>query len=107
MELLTVLMDLAPLLPVEPSLWAKFIAAVSAVAGGIVFGALNLIKKVFKDKKGGEKMKILLDIAPMPEDYITPGEIAGDMFLRALPFLIGAAIAVVAVALIMTVIKKK
>ena len=52
-------------------------------------------------------MKILLDIAPMPEDYITPGEIAGDMLLRALPFLIGAAIAVVAVALIMTVIKKK
>ena len=50
-------------------------------------------------------MKILLDIAPMPEDYITPGEIAGDMFLRALPFIIGAA--VVAVALIMTVIKKK
>ena len=52
-------------------------------------------------------MKIFLDIAPMPEDYMTPGEIAGDMLLRALPFLIGAAIAVVAVALIMTVIKKK
>ena len=52
-------------------------------------------------------MKILLDIAPMPEDYMTPGEIAGDMLLRALPFLIGAMIAVVAVALIMTVIKKK
>ena len=52
-------------------------------------------------------MRILLDIAPMPEDYMTPGEIAGDMFLRALPFLIGAEIAVVAVALIMTVIKKK
>ena len=52
-------------------------------------------------------MRFLLDIAPMPEDYITPGEIAGDMLLRALPFLIGAAIAVVAVALIMTVIKKK
>ena len=52
-------------------------------------------------------MKILLDIAPMPEDYMTPAEIAGDMFLRALPCVIGAAIAVVAVALIMTVIKKK
>ena len=52
-------------------------------------------------------MKTLLDIAPIPEDYMTPGEIAGDMLLRALPFLIGAAIAVVAVALIMTVIKKK
>ena len=52
-------------------------------------------------------MRILLDIAPMPEDYMTPGEIAADMFLRALPFLIGAAIAVVVVALIMTVIKKK
>ena len=52
-------------------------------------------------------MKILLDIAPIPEDYMTPAEIAGDMFLRALPFVIGAAIAVVAVALIMTVIKKK
>lgn len=52
-------------------------------------------------------MKILLDIAPMPEDYMTPGEISGDMFLRTLPFIIGAAIAVVAVALIMTVIKKK
>ena len=55
MELLTILMDLAPLPPVEPSLWAKFIAAVSAVAGGIVFGALNLIKKVFKDKKEEKK----------------------------------------------------
>ncbi len=52
-------------------------------------------------------MKILLDIAPIPEDYMTPGEIAGDMLLCALPFIIGAAIAVVAVALIMTVIKKK
>ena len=52
-------------------------------------------------------MRILLDIAPMPEDYMTSGEIAGDMLLRALPFIIGAAIAVVAVALIMTVIKKK
>ena len=28
-------------------------------------------------------MKILLDIAPMPEDYMTPGEIAGDMLLPA------------------------
>ena len=52
MEFLSVLMDLAPLPPVEPSLWAKFIAAVSAVAGGIVFGAVKLIKKVFKNKKG-------------------------------------------------------
>ena len=52
-------------------------------------------------------MKILLDIAPMPEDYMTPGEIAGDMLLRALPFIIGAAVVAVAVALIMTVIKKK
>ncbi len=54
MELLTILMDLAPLPPVEPSLWAKFIAAVSAVAGGIVFGAVKLVKKVFKDKKEDE-----------------------------------------------------
>jgi hypothetical protein len=52
-------------------------------------------------------MKILLDIAPMPEDYITPTEIAGDMFLRALPFIVGAAAIVDAAALIITVIKKK
>jgi hypothetical protein len=54
-------------------------------------------------------MRFLLDIAPIPEDFVpmTPAEIAGDMFMRALPFIIGAAIAVVAVALIMTVIKKK
>lgn len=52
-------------------------------------------------------MKILLDIAPIPEDYITPAEIAGDMFLRALPFIVGAAAVVVAAALIITVIKKK
>ena len=54
MEFLSVLMDLAPLPPVEPSLWAKFIAAVSAVAGGIVFGAVKLVKKVFKNKKEDE-----------------------------------------------------
>ena len=52
-------------------------------------------------------MKILLDIAPIPEDYITPAESAGDMFLRALPFIVGAAAVVVAAALIITVIKKK
>ncbi len=54
-------------------------------------------------------MKILLDIAPIPEDFVTmtPAEIAGDMFLRALPFIIGAAVIVVAAALIITVIKKK
>ena len=51
MELLTVLMDLAPLPPVEPSLWAKFIAAVSAVAGGIVFGAVKLVKKAISKNK--------------------------------------------------------
>ena len=55
MELLTILMDLAPMPPVEPSLWAKFIAAVSAVAGGIVFGAVKFVKKVFKDKKEEKK----------------------------------------------------
>lgn len=55
MELLTILMDLAPMPPVEPSLWAKFIAAVSAVAGGIVFGAAKLVKKVFKNKKEEKK----------------------------------------------------
>ena len=55
MELLTIFMDLAPMPPVEPSLWAKFIAAVSAVAGGIVFGAVKLVKKVFKDKKEEKK----------------------------------------------------
>lgn len=48
-----------------------------------------------------------MDLAPMPEDYITPAEIAGDMFLRALPFIVGAAAIVVAAALIITVIKKK
>ena len=37
--------------PVEPSLWAKFIAAVSAVAGGIIFDAVKLVKKVFKNKE--------------------------------------------------------
>lgn len=52
-------------------------------------------------------MKILLDIAPIPEDYMTPAEIAGDMFLRALPFVIGAVVVVVAAALIITVVKKK
>ena len=51
MEFLSILMDLAPMPPVEPSLWAKFIAAVSAVAGGIVFGAVKLVKKVFKNKE--------------------------------------------------------
>ena len=37
-------------------------------------------------------MKILLDIAPIPEDFVpmTPDKIAGDMLFRALPFLIGA-----------------
>ncbi len=55
MEFFGILMDLAPMPPVEPSLWAKFIAAVSAVAGGIVFGAVKLIKNVFKDKKEDKK----------------------------------------------------
>ena len=55
MELLAILMDLAPMPPVEPSLWAKLIAAVSAFAGGIVFGAVKLIKKVFKNKKEDKK----------------------------------------------------
>ena len=52
-------------------------------------------------------MRYLLDIAPIPEDYITPAEIAGDMFLRALPFIVGAAAIIVAAALIIMVIKKK
>lgn len=55
MEFFGILMDLAPMPPVEPSLWAKFIAAVSAVAGGIVFGAVKLIKNVFRDKKEDKK----------------------------------------------------
>ena len=56
-----------------------------------------------------EFLSILMDLAPMPEDYITPtpAEIAGDMFLRALPFIVGAAAIVVAAALIITVIRKK
>lgn len=55
MELLTILMDLAPMPPVEPGIWAKFVAAVSAFAGGIVFCAVKLVKKVFKGK--GENKK--------------------------------------------------
>ena len=54
-------------------------------------------------------MKILLDIAPIPEDFVpmTPDKIAGDMLFRALPFLIGAVVIAVAAALTITVIKKK
>ncbi|MBR2639730.1 MAG: hypothetical protein IKL18_01530 [Oscillospiraceae bacterium] len=55
MEFLTILMDMAPMPPVEPGLWAKFVAAVSAFAGGIVFCAVKLVKKVFKGKKEEKK----------------------------------------------------
>ncbi len=55
MELLSVLMDIAPMPPVEPSLWAKLAAAAAAFAGGIVFGAVKLIKNVFKGKRGNKK----------------------------------------------------
>lgn len=53
MEFLSVLMDLIPpsVPPGEPGLIAKMIAAVSAAAGGIVFGAVSLIKKAFDNKK--------------------------------------------------------
>ena len=51
MELLTVLMDRAPIPPVEPSLWAKFVAAVSAFVGGIVWGTYKLIRKVIKKRE--------------------------------------------------------
>lgn len=53
MEFLSVLMDLIPpsVPQGEPGLIAKMITAVSAAAGGIVFGAVSLIKKVFNNKK--------------------------------------------------------
>lgn len=51
MELLSILMDIAPMPPVEPSLWAKFVAAISAFAGGIVWSAYKLIRKVIKKKE--------------------------------------------------------
>ena len=51
MELLSILMDVAPMPPVEPSLWAKFVAAISAFVGGIVWSAYKLIRKVMKNKE--------------------------------------------------------
>lgn len=57
MELLTILMDAAPIPPTEPGLFAKLFAAVAAVAGGIVFGAVKLIKKVLRGRKEEKKRK--------------------------------------------------
>lgn len=51
MELISILMDIAPMPPVEPSLWAKFVAAISAFVGGIVWSAYKLIRKVIKKKE--------------------------------------------------------
>ena len=51
MELLSILIDVAPMPPVEPSLWAKFVAAISAFVGGIVWSAYKLIRKVMKKKE--------------------------------------------------------
>lgn len=57
MELLSILMDIAPppsLMPGEPGLWAKFIAWISAMVGGIVWSAYKLIRKTI-NKKGDKK----------------------------------------------------
>lgn len=51
MDFIPVLMDLAPMPPVEPGLLAKMFAAVSAFAGGIVLGAWQLIKKIIGKKE--------------------------------------------------------
>lgn len=54
-------------------------------------------------------MKILLDLAPVPSDFVpqSPSEIAGDMTLRALPVILVAAVIVVAAAFIVSKISKK
>ncbi|MBQ2795988.1 MAG: hypothetical protein IJE83_05250 [Oscillospiraceae bacterium] len=54
MELFAVLLDIAPMPPAEPSLWARFLAAVSAAVGGIVWSAVKLIYKA-TDKNKKEK----------------------------------------------------
>ena len=54
MELFAVLLDIAPMPPAEPSLWARFLAAVSATVGGIVWSAVKLIYKA-TDKNKKEK----------------------------------------------------
>ena len=53
MELLTILMDAAPI-PPEPGLLGKIAAAISAFVGGIAWSAYQLIKKAIK-KKGDKK----------------------------------------------------
>ena len=50
MELLTILMDVAPI-PPEPGLLGKIAAAISAFVGGIVWSAYKLIRKVIKKKE--------------------------------------------------------
>ncbi len=54
-------------------------------------------------------MKILLDIAPLPSDFVpqSPGEIFGDMLLRAIPFVLVAAVIVFAAAILISKISKK
>lgn len=55
MEFLAMLLDIAPMPPVEPSLWARFMAAVSAAVGGIVWSAYKLILKAKNKNKGDKK----------------------------------------------------
>ena len=54
-------------------------------------------------------MRFLIDIAPIPSDYVpmTPAEIAGDMFSRALPAIVIVAVIVVVAAFIISKINKK
>ena len=52
-------------------------------------------------------MRFLMDLAPVPSDYWTPEEIAGDMFFRALPVIVVVAVIVVAAAFIISKIDKK
>lgn len=54
MEFLSMLLDIAPMPPAEPGLWAKFMAAVYAAVGGIVWSAFKLINKI-KNKNRGDK----------------------------------------------------
>lgn len=57
MEFLSILLDIAmpPMPPGEPTLWAKIVAAVSAVAGSLAFSAYKLIIKVVNRNKGDKK----------------------------------------------------
>ena len=55
MDFLSILMDIAPMPPTEPSLWAKFVAGISAAVGGIVWSAYKLIFKVINKNKENKK----------------------------------------------------